>query len=494
MKPRATLQKILRWAWPSESRDTLLRAALLPDHHDAQASLMQWLAKHDLDEITFADHRLLAAISERLGPHIKDLPEYPRLKGLQRQLWTQSRIRLNANLPMLKILVEAGINVMLLKGAARLATDSAAQRQRSQQDVDILVPVDQMRHAARLLSENGWQTVRGDSPLAAIARATTTRAINFQQKPFGDIDLHRCAYHGNQNQEACDAALWKDAQPADFLGIKVLVPCAAERLTMMLAHGARSPEAHSDWLIDAAELIKSGQVDWRQASEIIMKRKMALQAAIGLSYLQCIMGQDFIPSAKKALIELNIPLAASTFGNLLIGREESRTPRPLRPLRQLYFSLSRTQKQSENAADIAPLIVTLAKQSLGSSPITTLEQSAISHLIPRPETVDGAPQTQIFTAEIRFPHPGVRRRVELELNSEEQNLARFRILVWRGKQGQCRAHLKTELNISETPNIVKLEARLGTTLSTDKKDLHSPKYVAVPFEIVSASWAHKQQP
>src|SRR5690606_7593709 len=90
------------WAWPHASRSLLLQAALMPDAQRAQAALTSWLLTHDLDEMGFHDHRLLAAISERHGRDLASWPQGPRLKGLQRQLWTQSRMRVHAVLPILQ--------------------------------------------------------------------------------------------------------------------------------------------------------------------------------------------------------------------------------------------------------------------------------------------------------------------------------------------------------------------------------------------------------
>jgi hypothetical protein len=473
---------IIRWAWPNASRDMLLRAALMPDVNEAQGCLHAWLSVHDLDEVTFADHRLLAAIAEKLGPSIKKSPEYPRLKGLQRQLWTQSRLRLNANLPMLRILSDAGIELMLLKGAARIAIDPAAQRQRSQQDVDILVRQEHIQLAARLLSEHGWRTARGDSPLAAISRAATTRAINFQNPPFGDIDLHRVAYHGKHNNTASDNALWANAQGASFFGISVTVPSPAERLTMMLAHGARSPEAHSDWLIDVAELLKSTSIDWQDVGNIIKSRRLEIQTTIGLSYLSHIMGTDFPLAAKSLLCGLKIPIRLGTIGHLFIGREESTTPKYLRPLRAAFKALSRRMIYEERTGDHTPLAVSLAMpltETLNQDALETRHTLSVADLL----TPQSAPQEMTFRAVIHFIHPGFRRRIEIELNSETQNLARFRVLVWKKTGRQCRATLKAKIAITTEQEGVTLETSLGSRLMTDDSDFRSAKYSAVPFKI-----------
>lgn len=481
--------KILRWGWPPQKRDGLLKAALFPDQTEAQTALNTWLSRYDLDAITFADHRLLAAISERFGSQIKDFPEYPRLKGLQRQLWTQSRIRLNAVLPMLNIISDAGIEIMLIKGSARIATDPDAQRQRSQQDVDILVRPTDMRAAAKILIDNGWKTSRGDTDFAAIARASITRATNFKLAPWGDIDLHRCAYHAGQMHALRDAEIWDNAERTTFLGLSVLVPSIEERLAMMLAHGARSPESHSDWLIDAAELIKSGKIDWSLAEQIFTDRVMILQAKIALSYLANIMGNDFPQAARLFLTNATIEKNIGAVGTLLISRQETETPSFLRPLRRACIAVTSKQKITSKEEQYTPLNITIAKnvnnrRNKDALPKLALMQNIVISQDAEQRTFS---KQYRFDTRVHFPHPGTKRRVDFELNTDAANIARFRVFVWRGKTGHCTARLRCNLSLPTDITSLTLEVRQGTTLKIDEKDSRSAKYCAVPFAIKSSS-------
>src|SRR5690554_3619090 len=82
------------WAWPRGDLDQLLKAVMLADEDKALALALDWLARHDIDDAAFREQRLLTALSERFGKHLAPCPAYPRLVGLQRMLWSRSRLAL----------------------------------------------------------------------------------------------------------------------------------------------------------------------------------------------------------------------------------------------------------------------------------------------------------------------------------------------------------------------------------------------------------------
>src|SRR5882757_4397993 len=107
------------WSWPTGSLDQLLKAALLPDEEAAGLCAARWLDENDIDKVSFREHRLLAAICDRFGRKLAAQPAYPRLAGLQKMLWTKSRMAMREAEPALQAMVDAGASVMLIKGASR---------------------------------------------------------------------------------------------------------------------------------------------------------------------------------------------------------------------------------------------------------------------------------------------------------------------------------------------------------------------------------------
>lgn len=507
------------WAWPTGSRDLLLRAALLPDPGEARAALRAWLTTHDLDEISFADHRLMAAVAERHGADLASAPEYPRLKGLQRQLWTRSRLSLDASRSAVQAFVAAGLSPLLLKGAARIALDPTTQRQRAQHDVDLLLRPEELVPAAHVLVDAGWATIYGDSRLAAVARARVARAINFVLLPWGNLDLHRSPYHGRQVNTHLDARIWSDAQSAEFFGVPVLVPCAAERLAMCLAHGVTYPETHSDWLVDAADIIAGGDMDWERARDVFVRRRMTTEALVALSYLHEGLGIALPPSALSALSTLTLDPLPYRLATLLLARPAEATrpwferlPRraltsarywqpQLRRLWLLKGGSSRDDSGEPLPTMSAAIARTANRPALGSqrpSPASSLPDQTAHATHYTTTVVLQAPRTAAPTAathvdiSVTFKAPGVRRRVILELNSETVHLARFHVFVFGGTNGVLHARLQARVRLPAGCRALTLEARPRRFPLPTAQPTQLRKAEPVPFVVISSTLAVHQ--
>jgi hypothetical protein len=184
----------LRWAWPAGGLDQLLLAAACPDEGRARAALDAWLNANEIDGVEYRDQRLLVAITDRFGTTLAARPEGPRLAGLQRHLWTRSRMAIAQATTALYCMVDTGIPVMLLKGAARIAAEPDSARARIAHDVDVLVPPERFVDAMDALFDAGWTASSGESRLCLRRMAPGIRAMNFFRDQFGDFDLHQWAY------------------------------------------------------------------------------------------------------------------------------------------------------------------------------------------------------------------------------------------------------------------------------------------------------------
>ena len=273
------------WAWPTRDLDLLLKAVLLRDDGEAIAAAPSWLAAHDLDEATFREHRLLAALSDRFGKRLSSSPAYPRLVGLQRMLWTRSRMALRDSSEALGVLARAGMEFMFIKGASRIALDPDAQRGRVSHDIDVLLKRTDMRTAFSVLIDSGWQATTGAGSLRLGDQAENCRAMNFFKGDFGDIDLHSLAYHPIHADETDDDALWARSVPAALGGIPGRAPAASDRMALAIAHGALDAHTHSDWLVDMDSCMRHGPVGWHDLLATLRARRIGVPAASALSYL-----------------------------------------------------------------------------------------------------------------------------------------------------------------------------------------------------------------
>ncbi|MBS0560009.1 MAG: nucleotidyltransferase family protein, partial [Proteobacteria bacterium] len=129
----------LRRYWPPESQLLLLRA-ILAGPETARAAWRAWCGMRDLDSASWPEVRLLANLAGRLPALDPGSALIPRIQGIRRFVWTQTQMQLAGARPLLAAIAQAGIPMMPLKGAARLA-DGVRGNARLVRDIDVLVPV-----------------------------------------------------------------------------------------------------------------------------------------------------------------------------------------------------------------------------------------------------------------------------------------------------------------------------------------------------------------
>lgn len=467
------------WAWPEGGRLLLLHAALNPNEAVARQALKDWLAQNDLDDAGFPEHRLFSAITTRFGRTLDNLPEYPRLIGLQRLNWTQSRLAVSANLPMLQAFVEAGLKVVLLKGAARIALNQSEQKSRAAYDLDLLLPDGDFETAVEMLTAQDWQSGRGESGLGVKARLSSVRARNFKKGRFGDIDVHRCSYQYVYANEALDTQLLTEAQPANYYGLPVFVPSAEERLIMAMGHGAWDGHTHSDWLVDTAGIIERETIDWDKLYKIAVGRRLSGPVAIALSFLAQEMKlpvpvdilQRFGANRKRARLQ-DIPA-------LIMARDIEALGGVQKQFRELVHSLYRIRRTGRNKQYDTKLIRTFTR----STALESDGAEAFTHNTERPKK-PGAGQWKL-TAKLLVKMPAVRRRIELDVNGPERNLCHVQALHLRKKAGFYLVTFSEQLTLSEADFPVSVESLPSKFIGTYSQDVVGQKYEQLPIEVVS---------
>lgn len=303
--PKSTVARFpnYAWAWPKGGRHLLLRAAILPDIEQAGEAFRAWQAAYDFNDVTFAEQRLLVAISSRLPSTVLSGPARARLKGIERMLWTHSTVALQAARPALQALDDAGIPMMVFKGAARAAVDMGDLRGRFASDVDLLVPREHFETAYRTLRATGWQHTQKREP--DLSRLT---GINLHRGTHGDLDLHKFPLHQLTASDADQSPIWHRATQHSFLGQNVSVPSSTDQLLMAIAHGGIDGHAHSDWLVDCAALMRNNSIDWQLFAQLCAERRLQAHAGIALSYL---------------VEMLEIPMPSEQFASLAVAGQRS---------------------------------------------------------------------------------------------------------------------------------------------------------------------------
>ncbi|GAA2885822.1 hypothetical protein GGQ99_004948 [Aminobacter niigataensis] len=470
------------WAWPTNGLDQLLKAVLLPDQQAAQAQALRWLDANDIDAVEFREHRLLAAIADRFGKALAAHPAYPRLAGLQKMLWTKSRLAMRQAEPALKGIIDGGAPIMLLKGASRIAVDPAAQRGRVAHDIDILVRPQHMAVAFDVLRHGDWHVSTGVSPQYLKPRLGAVRSMNFFKGSYGDIDLHQVAYDWSQADAADDEAIWQRALPATFSGLGVLVPSAADRVALAIGHGGLDAHVHSDWLVDSATAIGAGAFDWEVFCEIVDRRRLAVPAAVALTYLAAEMSAPVPSGALERIVALADRAGASRIGSLLQAKPRTDfkglTWLSRGVAKQLRMRKKRALRERE-LPDVQWHGRRAAETGDAGAGVPTLSQP-----VPMPPTIGGGAQAEIEIV-VRMDVPPVRRRIEMELNGGERHFARLRYRKLGKSGGRLTLRFRGVIQPDPALGALTLAARPSRQFREWEHEQTVATYGAVPFEIVS---------
>ncbi|MCQ2005405.1 nucleotidyltransferase family protein [Rhizobium sp. NRK18] len=468
------------WAWPRGSLDQLLQAVLLPDGGVALSVFRLWLQQNDIDHVSFREHRLLAAIAARFGKALSDCPEYPRLVGLQRMLWTRSRMALKETLPTLARMADSGLPVMLIKGASRIAINPVDQKARISHDVDIMVPREDLRRAVGLLKADGWESASGHSMTLVMARADWIRSANFMLGHFGDIDLHGFAFHSQNADPVQDEAIWSHALKADFFGVPVLVPDAADRLAIALAHGGLDAHTHSDWLVDCAAAIRDGAVDWTRFLEIVAVRRLTVVAEVAFTYLAQRMEVSIPAHVLERLASTGGRHSLSRYSALLQVKPRSDWGRMSAFARGVAKQL-RLRSDRRQVASTFPRIPRgrLAWRGMPSPVEAAADVTTGLSVV----NIPAGGGWFDLVAEIDVEAPAVRRRMELELNSATRHVVRLRARKWRRSEGWLRIRFAGTVWLAPDDGELTLESRPGKFLRQGETGPLADRYRALPFVV-----------
>lgn len=463
----------LGWAWPRGDLDLLLRAAAHSDAAEARAAFEVWLASHSLDDATWRDHRLLAGIAARFGrAGLADLPAYPRLAGLQRQLWTRSRMAFADNLPALAALGSRDIPVMLLKGGARIAAQPEAMGARLAHDLDILVPEALTGAAIDTLYAQGWRPTTGESLFALRHRATHLRSINFQSGRFGDIDLHRVGM--GPDSPDVDWALWEGARKGAVLGQPVLYPDPAGLLATSLWHSGRDAHVHSDWIVDCADTIGRGGVDWDRAVWLIGKGGCALPALIALGYIAGPLGGR-VPSAVLDALGRASPSGIGRVATLLEARPRSQWSGPVKLARGLVKQV-RLARDRHRAPEAPPLRLRFAGRGAerGAAMADAVQDLLLGQITP------GVRRWRLeVTLDVTLPQRP--RRVCLEVHTATGHVASLRYNSVLRPKGAVRLAFAGTLDLGEgAAGPLWLASRPGRHLRATATEDERAHYGALP--------------
>ena len=248
-----TVKNRLHLPAPKPDQVLLMRAALLSGDHGRNA-YAAWRTTHVVTELDADSDRVLPLLAYNLDRLGVDDENRDRLRGVWRHTWVNNARLLAGVSDGLRILSEAGIPMMLIKGAALIASGIAPNSGvRPMDDVDVLVRRADAPRAVELLAESGWRWKGANSFDLVFGRAHGNSLFDAERR---QIDLH---WSSLSLEIVADDVLWERASPADLHGQRVFVPTAADQLVLVCLHGVAWHGAGLRWMLDATLIIQGSE-------------------------------------------------------------------------------------------------------------------------------------------------------------------------------------------------------------------------------------------
>jgi hypothetical protein len=284
-----------RHGLPTESQELLLKAALLEDGDAAAAAWRRWRETHAISHTDEDSGRVMPLACRNLLALNAHDPELETLKSVYRHQWVANHHRLHRAGAALGVLEGAGIETMVLKGAALAERRYGDIGVRVMYDVDVLVRAERAREAAHALCSSGW---RQDPPLDLETVLPVVNGTLFVDREEAGVDLH---WHALWSP-AVEEDFWQAAEPVEVGGVTTLAQCAADQLLQACVHGIWSDGLRVRWVADAVVLMRSEPgMNWDRVADRARARSLTLPLREALGYLRGTFHMPVPPAVLSAL-------------------------------------------------------------------------------------------------------------------------------------------------------------------------------------------------
>ena len=282
-------------SWPAWRQELLLQAALIrgPKAIDAWD---RWKSSVDFESLDHESNRLLPQLYDALRRHGISDPLMGRLKGTYRRTWFENQLLFQTMSRHLRSLHEAGIQTMVLKGAALVSQYYRDYGLRRMYDLDILVPSAQVAPALKVLRDAGfvpdWDT-RDEAEVLA-----TRHGWDFKDAGGQNVDLHWRVFH-DAIAPVGDVAFWEGAVPVAIHGAPSKTLNTADQLLHVCVHGATwMDELAVHWVADATTILRAvdGALDWDRLLVQARRYHYTELLRVTLTYLRDVVDAP-VPSA-----------------------------------------------------------------------------------------------------------------------------------------------------------------------------------------------------
>jgi hypothetical protein len=471
--------RLFESAWPTSSIDRLLRAAMLDDDEAATTAWRDFEASADFDHLAAGEMRLIGLAARRLERLAPQSPMRARIGGIERANWSRSQLAIREAGSGLRDLASAGIDMLLMKGAARSALGGPAARGRIVNDVDVVVRPEAIAAAFEVLVRDGWEPAGSGTVSYHRARLAEAVGINLVRGQFGNLDLHRTLFHPPYASLAEDKAIWQRAAAATIAGVATAVPSPTDFATIAIAHGSLDAHKSSDWLADVADCVDRG-IDWDLLDTIVRRRRLETPAAVALGYVRARLGRP-VPEALLSRLEaraLRRPLAlfgalaetrpkAPTLGFFWLTRAVAKQSRLLRP-----YWRNRTRRRV-----VLPSL--FSGGDVGAPGSRVIEQP-----LALPDRETGSAWAGSIDLTLSVALPAVTRRVDFEIVAGDRHKLRLRAVVLDRGRRERSLRFKFRLALAPDDGEPVLTATASRRFNAGAPADMIERYQALPFALV----------
>ena len=331
---------------PTEVQRAALGAALLPAESAVPAFRRLQALTNNLDRTDAGTFRMLPMVYRNLKDAGLDEGELGHLKSVYRQSWYRNRLAIAAGLRAIKVLRDAGLEPLALKGLGLIATVYPEPALRPMLDVDLLVDPANFDRAVHALLGAGWEPTRG-SVRDFLRRAAVFHAMPLVGVDGVELDLHRAMLEERVHPDV-DRALRARSVHARIGPESVQTLSREDHLIHACVHGTRWDWVPAiRWVADVAWLLKEpGAIDWDYIVHEARRRQLGLvlfsSLELGAQYSSAIPDDVLrrlreLPQPRLTRVDFHAQNASSEFwrGGRILTRYAHMTA-SRGPLRQVF--------------------------------------------------------------------------------------------------------------------------------------------------------------
>lgn len=319
-------------SFPGRNETHFLQVLLASDA-SFSTQLATWKHATTLDDLTYAETRLLPLLYlhlRRLG--LAD-PDLGRLAGIYKLAWFTNHRLFTAAGAAIRMLEAHGVPVLVLKGMALLSMAYGDIGARFSADADIIVDPFQAMRAMKLLLSDGWRLRHSWHPeLQQFSQervAATMKEITFVDAEGNELDVHIRLYEDAEGlPEAIPVSeLFARSIPFTYRECSYRSLGPEHMLMHVIAHGAvGNIERGLRWVADAVHIMRAFSIDWDFFLAAVVQQGLECEASFAARYLLL---QGFVPEAEAGLRKVESLPVSNREARAYFARGRRTIPYPL---------------------------------------------------------------------------------------------------------------------------------------------------------------------